>query len=129
MFGFSVSRVAHIANLHTAASYRQDLAELDDLTAALDGIRSQLADLQDDQLTKRTGWEIRDALLDYTNALHQSLHQLRKICQSRQQEKEKDGKQGRYSIKGYREERIAYDDAIQHHKRLGERLTNLLSTF
>ena len=128
-FGFGAWGLTRVARLQGAKSSHQDLMELDELETALDGIRSQLADLHEEDLTKRRGREIRDALSEYSAALEDSVLKLRMLCRSRQEAKGERKRQIAANLPGYREHRIAYDDSIQHHKRLGERLTDLLSTF
>ena len=128
IFGFPLSRVVHLASLQRTKTDLQDLEELKELKATLDTIRDQLSDLDETDLTKRRGREIRDALLDYAAALEASVINLQKICQARRQVSA-DRHQSAYESSAYREDKIAYDDCIQHHKRLGERLTHLLSTF
>jgi len=127
VFGFTLSRVAHLASLQRAKAYHRDLEELEELRAALDAIRVQLLDLDERDLTKRRGREIRDALLDYSAALEESVLKLQKICHARRPSA--DRRPAPYEPSALREDKIAYDDSVQHHKRLGERLTHLLSTF
>lgn len=128
MFGFSMRRIIRLGQ-QNERECRAKMQRLDDLSQALAEMRQQVAELQECDLTKRRGHEICTALQEYTQALNASVALLNTIC--RRLAREQKGVDGwrNYTATSLRQDRITYDDAIQHHKRVGKRLQELLSTF
>jgi hypothetical protein len=128
MFGFSVRRIIRFGQ-QSERECQAKMQRLDDLSEALAGMRKQIADLQECDLTKRRGHDICTALGDYTQALSDSVALLHTICQRLAREQKGVDGWRNYTATELRQDRITYDDAIQHHKRMGRRLQELLSTF
>ena len=128
MFGFSVRRIMRLGQ-QSGNECRAKMQRLDDLSLALAEMRKQLAELQECDLTKRRGHEICTALEEYTQALNASVGLLNTICRRLAREQERADGWRNYTATSFRQDRISYDDAIQHHKRAGRRLQELLSTF
>jgi hypothetical protein len=126
MFGFSARRL--LRSMHpSASSGAATLAEeLDRLTVRLAIARQELGDLDQADLAIRRGREIQGALISYIDALTESNARLRAIC---------DGRHGVDTASATAENKlrtelkIAYDDAVQYHKRLGAQLNKLISTY
>lgn len=128
MFGFSMRRIMRLGQ-RSEPECRARIRRLDELSQALAGMQQQLGELQECDLTKRRGHDICTALGEYTQALSASVALLNTICQRvAREQKDVDGWRN-YTATDFRQDRITYDDAIQHHKRLGKRLQELLSTF
>ena len=128
MFGMSMRRIVRLGR-KSEHDYRANMRRLGVLSQELGGVQQQLAELQECDLTKRRGHDICAALAEYTEALSASVALLNTIC--RRLAREQKGVDGwrNYTATSFRHDRITYDDAIQHHKRLGRRLQELLSTF
>lgn len=101
---------------------RQELDELGRrLSRALDG----LTQLKEEDLSIRRGREIQIALCAYAQALSESMAALVTLLESQQPPRSG----GRNQAPGQLHvTRIAYDDAVQYHNRLGARLNALLTT-
>ena len=128
MFGFSMRRIIRLGQQNERECLAR-MQRLDYLSSALAEMRQQVAELQECDLTKRRGHDICAALDEYTQALNASVSLLNTIC--RRLAREQKGVDGwrNYTATSFRQDRITYDDAIQHHKRVGKRLQELLSTF
>lgn len=130
IFGFSVRRLVRRSHKNASEPPPQSRTDqLSALTEELKAIQRQIEELEECDLTKRRGREICTVLKDYTQALTASVSVLNTIC--RRLAREQEGVDGwrNYSATSFRQDRITYDDAIQHHKRLGRRLQELLATF
>jgi hypothetical protein len=128
MFGFSMRRILRLGQ-RGEPECRARMRRLEELSRGLAGMRQQLAELQECDLTKRRGHDICTALGEYTQALGTSVALLKTICQRLAREQRGVDGWRNYTATEFRQDRITYDDAIQHHKRLGKRLQELLSTF
>jgi hypothetical protein len=128
MFGFSMRRIMRLGQ-HSERECHARMRRLDDLSQALAEMQQQLAELQECDLTKRRGHDICSALEEYTQALSASVALLTTICRRLAREQKSVDGWRNYTATSFRQDRITYDDAIQHHKRLGKRLQELLATF
>lgn len=129
IFGLSFGRVVRLSRESAAADFETQVARLSELVTELRQLRNKLGKLQESELRQRTGRELREALADYTGALEDSVGKLKRICERNAQELRGVAEFRLYSLGDYRFDRIAYDDAVQHHKRIGLRLNQLLSNF
>jgi len=129
LFRVSLGRLVRLRSRSARPDYGARAEELERLERDLQRLRNQLAQLTEGQLTQRSGRELRAALRDYTVALEDSIRKLRVISERSLKEQQGIAEYQTYSLGDYRLDRIAYDDALQHHKRLGIRLNQLLSSF
>jgi hypothetical protein len=129
LFGISLGRFVRLGGQPVRPDYGTQVEKLGTLTEDLQDLRGQLARLEPGQLTQRAGRELRAALTEYIVALEDSVRKLRVICERSLQAQQGAAPLKEYSVGDYRRDRIAYDDAIQHHKRLATRLNQLLSSF
>lgn len=129
VFGLSFGRLIRFSRESAAADFEAQVGRLSELVIELRHLHDELARLPESELRQRTGRELRKALADYTGALEDSVCKLKFICERNMQELRGVAGFRDYSLGDYRLDRIAYDDAVQHHKHIGIRLTQLLSNF
>lgn len=125
IFGFSLPRV--LAGLAPRPDYAACGAELGALVEHLARIRTQDMALPEAELTPRGREPVRTALLEYLAALSDTIAKLQLLCTHLCL-----GPGGAARPAGtstLRRDRIAYDDSIQAHKRLGARLSQVFSTY
>ena len=105
--------------------YEARQAELSKISRTLEEIEKALSRIDDAEMSRvRGGGLIRLALLEYVQALGCSVRMLRGICRS-----EMDRLKGQGDQRALVEAKAAYDDAVQYHRRLGDRLNQLLASF
>ena len=117
--------------LRGGADLEQYQADLQSLCAELESVRQTLAGLKASDLGVRRGEDIRKALSDYAEALEESVGRLGGICVEQCRGDTVKPSPGQDTLRSGKTaaDRRAYDDAIQHHRHMGARLTDLLSTF
>ncbi len=99
--------------------------DLDALTHRLEHALDELTQLKEEDLAIRRGSEIQRTLRAYTQALSESLAALSRLLEMQQSPPHDDGSQSPAHSQAIK---VAYDDAVQYHNRLGSRLNNLLTT-
>jgi hypothetical protein len=129
LFRLSLGRLVRRSGASAGPDYGAQAERLGRLIQDLQSVRDQLGQLDEGKLSHRTGRELRNTLADYTVALEDSIRKLQFICERNLKQQQGVAAFKDYSLGDYRLDRIAYDDAIQHHKRLGLRLNQLLSNF
>jgi len=129
LFGLSFGRLVRLSRESAQPDFATYAERLGGLILDLQNVRDQLGRLEERKLSHRTGRELRDALADYTVALEDSIRKLQCICERNLKQQQGMEAFKHYSLGDYRVDRIAYDDAMQHHKRMGLRLNQLLSNF
>lgn len=102
-----------------------DQQELDALTHRLSRALEELSQLDQDDLSVRRGNDIRKALREYAEALSESLAALDTFIALRSSARTGDSRLAAGQTQAVK---IAYDDAVQFHSRLGARLNALLAT-
>jgi len=115
-------RVLHLGKPHTQG---KATPELDQLLQRLRTAQTELNDLGESDLSVRRGREIQTELTDYVIALTESVQILRRISELLRQ---RDAKDEAYDQGHLQSLKVDYDDAMQHHKRLGARLNALIAT-
>ena len=117
--------------LRRGADLQQYQADLQSLCAELESVRQTLSGLKSSELGVRRGEDIRKALSDYAEALEESVGRLGGICAERCRGDTVNALPGQDTPRSAKAaaDRRAYDDSIQHHRHMGARLTDLLSTF
>jgi hypothetical protein len=96
---------------------------LERLSERLDATRNELGTLSNTQTAIRRGAEIRDALDAYVSALAETIGIMRQILAAKDHgDDPEDPNEWRL-----RDLRVAYDDSMQYHKRLGAALNKLIS--
>ena len=121
IFSLSVRKLAIEIFVDQKVSIKKYEDELKMLQGKLIDIQTALNVIPQSELKIRTGKEILLALSNYVTALTKSINYLQKICNDKNSLSGSDSNLINY--------KMAYDDAIQHHKNLGIRLNDLLSSF
>jgi len=123
--GFSARRF--LRSIHRATSDARGArhAELDRLLLRLEAAREELQRLEEQDLSIRRGREIRNALVDYVEALAKSSMSLKAICEHSRLDPDDtaDGNHNQLAAL-----KVSYDDAVQYQKRLGKRLNELIES-
>lgn len=109
-----------------SAAHEEDLRELG---TELERVRSALRALSDDELTKRSGKEIRELLCQYCDCLQDAVLRLEGICSCLRRERDGDGACDDYRTARYLSDVVAYEASVQRYRELGKRLERLFSTF
>jgi hypothetical protein len=122
--GFSARKLLRSLHRRRPEHQAAELDELHRILSMLRGAMEALEALGEHDLCIRRGREIQVALADYIAALTESTTRLEALC--RQLAQEEDADPDNKGDKGH-ELKIAYDDAVQHHKRCGTRLNDLIS--
>lgn len=124
IFQLSTRILVRVLNRGKPDARDREAAAIDQLVQRLENAQSELEDLDESDLSVRRGGEIRTALADYVIALTESVQFLRSISELLQQ---RDTKDQRYDPDHLQGLKVNYDDALQHHKRLGARLNALIA--
>jgi hypothetical protein len=101
------------------------IAELQRILSQLETATNELLSLEEGAFSVRRSREIHRALLDYVSALSQTTCRLEALCQENQRDDERGLSFPRNPQNNLK---IAYDDAVQNHRRLAERLNELVAT-
>lgn len=102
-----------------------DQQELDALAHRLSRALEELSQLEQEDISIRRGNDIRKALREYAEALSESLAALDTFIALRSSARTGDSRLAAGQTQAVK---IAYDDAVQFHSRLGARLNALLAT-
>lgn len=124
---FSLRKAVLMPNLYKGFDYLAHEQELISLRNEIGKIQVAIAQLESTDLTKRAGEEVRGALLRYTEALWDTVNKLQVICRNLRLEDEGVQEFTGYSTSYLRDDRVTYDDAIQHYRRWGVRLNGMFS--
>ena len=129
LLGASIRRWAFIAGFRKPIDFPGLEKQLIDLEAKLAEIRSELAGLSAEELTKRAKEDLHIELDMYAQALARAIDKLRVICR-RMGEADKTGaSRAAYTTEQLNRDKVAYDYAVQEYKRHGMRLNRLLSSY
>jgi hypothetical protein len=125
VFGFSPRRLLRTLHRSPTNERAAEERELDRILERLHGSREDLAALGPEDLSIRRGREIQASLVAYVDALAASGGKLRELCELQQ-------RTGANEDPLYHNElntlKVAYDDAVQYHRRLGRHLNELIAT-
>lgn len=124
-FHLSARKLVRVLNLGTPDAHGSGATELGQLLQRLQAAQTELVDLDEGDLSVRRGREIQTELAGYVLALTESVRILRSISELLQQ---RDTKNKTYDSGRLQSLKVDYDDAMQHHKRLGTRLNTLIAT-
>ena len=127
VFGLSLRRLrgALGAGVHNNNAARAQ--KLQQLALELRGVCRAVGELDNANLPSRLKGLVRTALIDYSLALEEAISRLQSICDSLQSESDGSTDGAGYRERGFRSDKIAYDDSVQAYKRLGARLTDLFA--
>ncbi len=124
VFKVSVKGVVAALKRRRWIDYAANERELAKIARDLEGIEKRLSRLDETEMSRvRGGGQIRLALIEYIQALASSVRMLGGICRS----ETTGGQQDRADELNVA--KASYDDAVQYHRKLGDRLNRLLSTF
>lgn len=121
IFGLSARKLVKAMVGEQVVCLQKHEDELIALQDKLLDIQVTLNSLPQSELTIRRGKDILFNLLEYITALKKSISYLQKICST-----QNSPVSAKSNLNNYKK---AYDDAIQHHKNLGSKLNQLLSSF
>lgn len=124
-FHLSARKLVRILHIGRRDTHGGGMTELDLLLQRLRNAQSELDNLDESDLSVRRGPEIRSELEGYVTALIESVELLRSISELLRQRETKDRL---YDSGRLQHLKVNYDDAMQHHKRLGARLNALIAT-
>lgn len=127
VFRFSVRGLLGASSTNGRIGHAERGQRLKELAMQLRDRRQAVRDLEDAELTRRSKEEVRSVLLDYADALEESITGLQAICRNFQYESEGLDGYTRYTESEFRSDKVRYDDSIQAYKRLGARLTALIA--
>lgn len=121
IFNLSIRKLVIDIFSEQSVSFKKYGDGLKMLHGQLINIQTVLNELPQSELKILKGKEILLALSDYIAALSKSINYLQEICNDKNNLSGSDDNLDNY--------KMVYDDAIQHHKHLGGRLNELLSSF
>jgi hypothetical protein len=124
---FSLRKAVFMPNVYRGVDYLAHEQELRTLRNEIGKIQFAIAQLRSTDLTRRSGEEVRGALLRYTEALWDAVNKLQVICRNLRLEDEGVQEFTGYSTSYFRHDRVNYDDAVQHYRRWGVRLNGMFS--
>ena len=131
LFGFSVRKILTTVQPDKLTDLATLEAELGSIDAESKRIQSTFGDAEFNDLPKRakTIIAIRDALVEYTEALIGAAGKLRLICCNLRREQEGEIAFAHYSAHQLREDKVVYDASVQEFRRWGTRLRELFDKF
>lgn len=129
VFGLSWSRVADLLRRGSGEIWEKREKHLDDQLDELDQILARVRQIPDSKIHKHSGILLRPKLIDYLEALRQSMQTLRSICAKLRLEREGNPEYAHYGGDGFRVDRVAYDEALSRERRCGSVLTQMLEKF
>lgn len=121
IFRLSVRKLVIEIFENQSVSFKKHEDRLKILHEKLMDIQTDLNVLPRSELNIRRGKEIFLALSNYVTAISKSIHYLQKICNDKSSVLSSDN-----NLVNHKK---SYDDAIQHHKKLGVTLNGLLLNF
>ena len=125
VFKLSVRGMVAAIKQRKSVDYEARQSELSKISRSLEEIEKALSRIDDAEMSRvRGGGLIRLALLEYVQALGCSVRMLGGICKCEINQPKGEGDQ-----RSLVEAKAAYDDAVQYHRRLGDRLNQLLASF
>ncbi len=123
LFSVSASKLLRMFRHIPARDSAAQLEVLEKLSRELAATREDLATLNNTETSMRRGAEIRRGLEDYVVALAETVEILRQVVRAKDvAAAQRDPNEQR--LRGLK---VAYDDAMQYHKRLGSALNKLIS--
>ena len=126
IFHLSARKLVRVLNLgRPKDAHGSGTTELEQLLQRLQIAQTELENLDESDLSVRRGREIQTELADYVSALTESVQILKSISEHLRQ---RDTKSELYDPERLQGLKVDYDDAMQHHKRLGARLNTLIAT-
>lgn len=125
IFHLSARKLVRVFNLARPDAQGSGTAELELLLQRLRIAQTELEDLDENDLSVRQGKDIKTELADYVIALTESVQILRSISELMRQQAAKNQLYDHGRLQALK---VDYDDAMQHHKRLGARLNALIAT-
>ncbi|MDJ0956336.1 MAG: hypothetical protein QNI91_05755 [Arenicellales bacterium] len=131
LFGFSVRKIVMAAQPGKLTDLASLEAELDSIDAETKRIQRTFGDADFNDLPKRAKMSIaiRDALVEYTEALVSSAGKLSLICSNLRREQEGEIAFAHYSSHQLRQDKAVYDASVQEFRRWGTRLRELFDKF
>ena len=131
LFGFSVRKILQTAQPDKLKELASLGAELTSIDMESKRIQRTFGDASFTDLPKRakTMVAVRDALLEYTEALISAAGQLNLICCNLRREQEGEMAFAHYSAHQLRQDKAVYDASVQEFRRWGTRLTELFEKF
>ena len=131
LFGFSVRKILRAVQSDKLTDLARLEAEMDSIDTESKRIQRTIVDVDLSDLPKRakTIIAIRDALLEYTEALIITAGKLNLICSSLRREQEGEIAFAHYSAHQLRQDKAMYDASVQEFRRWGTRLTELFNKF
>ena len=129
LLGASVRRWAFIAGLRKPTDFQDLEKRLIDLESALGDIRTELAGLSADELTKRGKYDLHSELDMYAQALGRAIEKLRVICRRMGEAENLGADRSTYTTEQLNRDKVAYDHVVQEYRRHGIRLNRLLSSY
>ena len=129
LLGASIRRWAFIAGLSKPIDFPGLEKRLMYLESKLADIRTELAGLSEQELTKRAKDDLHIELDRYALALARAMDKLRVICRRMDEAEKTDAGRAAYTTEQLNRDKVAYDYAVQEYKRHGMRLNRLLSNY
>jgi hypothetical protein len=126
VFGFSPRRLLRTLHRNSPTDERAaDERELERILERLHASREDLAALSAEDISIRRGREIQASLAAYVDALAESGEKLRELCVLQQPTDAHEDAEYHNALNTLK---VAYDDAVQYHKRLARHLNELIAT-
>lgn len=125
IFRLSARKLVRLISLGKQEPDASRMSELDRLSQQILSALAELEHLDENDLSIRRGRDIRSQLADYLAALTESVALLKSICG---QVKKRAAKDKTYDPLILQNLKVAYDDSVQHHQRLGAHLNALISS-
>ena len=129
LLGASIRRWPFIAGLRRPIDFPGLEKRLMDLESKLADIRTELAGLSAQELTKRAKDELQIELDMYAQALARAIDKLRVICRRMGEAERTGASRAAYTTEQLNRDKVAYDHAVQEYKRHGMQLNRLLSSY
>jgi len=125
----SWSRVAEALHLTGGEVWTRREDQLDGLIAELNGILTRAREIQNSPAHKHSSILLRPRLIEYLEALRESMQILRSICRKLHLEREGNPEYADYLDQELRADRVTYDEALSRVRRYGSALTHMLAKF
>ena len=129
VFGLSLRRSASMLRRGTTVFYGDRERELCALEEQLVKLEPVLAKVDSDELTRRAGRQVHDALVQYTSSLVTTVRHLREMCGNLSLDEAEYRRVADNGDSRFRHDKIRYDFSIQELKRWGAKMNQLFTTF
>lgn len=129
LLGTSIRRWVLVVGLRRPIDFPGLEERLMDLESKLADIRTEIAGLPEQELTKRGKDDLPVELDMYAQALARAIDKLRVICRGMDEAEKTSASRAAYTTEQLNRDKVAYDDAVQEYKRHGMRLNRLLSSY